>query len=124
MGITVLNRNGHMTTCTQFCARQHCKCGKDAMHGTKSCSVCATQARETQTVVDCATCHDMQACSAHVGRKIKCARCCGTGAFITGTLNGKPVGPGGACFRCGGKGHHTTADRKRNNDYERYGRRY
>ena len=43
-----------------------------------------------------------------------CGRCAGTGDFITGSLNGKPTGPGGICFRCEGKGRHTAADRKRN----------
>ena len=47
-----------------------------------------------------------------------CGRCALTGAFITGTENGKPVGPGGICFRCEGKGYHTHADRKRNWGYD------
>lgn len=52
-----------------------------------------------------------------------CERCAGTGRFITGITNGVPTGPGGACFRCDGKGAHTQADRKRNYWYERKGRR-
>jgi hypothetical protein len=47
-----------------------------------------------------------------------CGRCAGTGAFITGSLNGKPTGPGGICFRCEGKGRHTQVDRKRNLGYD------
>ncbi len=47
-----------------------------------------------------------------------CGRCAKTGMFITGTLNGKPTGPGGHCFRCSGKGFHNQADRKRNNYYD------
>ena len=47
-----------------------------------------------------------------------CGRCAGTGAFITGSLNGKPTGPGGICFRCEGKGRHTAADRKRNHYHD------
>ena len=47
-----------------------------------------------------------------------CGRCTGTGRFITGSLNGKPTGPGGDCFRCGGKGRHDQADRKRNIYYD------
>jgi hypothetical protein len=43
-----------------------------------------------------------------------CKRCAGTGQFITGSLNGRPVGPGGICFRCGGKGHQTPEDSHRN----------
>ena len=50
--------------------------------------------------------------------KHKCGRCAGTGRFITGNLNGKPVGPGGHCFRCNGKGHHDQTDRKRNDYYD------
>jgi hypothetical protein len=49
-----------------------------------------------------------------------CERCAGTGQFITGTLNGKPTGPGGPCFRCGGKGYQTDADRRRNYGYDNY----
>lgn len=50
-----------------------------------------------------------------------CGRCAHTGDFITGTHNGKPVGPGGICFRCNGKGYHTHEDRKRNWGYDIYG---
>ncbi len=56
--------------------------------------------------------------------RYRCRRCAGTGRFITGVQNGKPVGPGGPCFRCGGKGYHDSADRKRNAGYDRFGRRY
>lgn len=52
-----------------------------------------------------------------------CGRCAGTGQFITGSNNGKPTGPGGACFRCGGKGYHNQADRRRNYGYELKGRK-
>ena len=47
-----------------------------------------------------------------------CGRCAGTGRYITGSVNGKPVGPGGECFRCGGKGAHDQEDRRRNDYYE------
>lgn len=47
-----------------------------------------------------------------------CERCAGTGQFITGTVNGKPTGPGGMCFRCKGKGRQTDADRRRNYGYD------
>ena len=50
----------------------------------------------------------------HIGGNFGCGRCAMTGAFITGTENGKPYGPGGDCFRCGGKGWHGLEDRKRN----------
>lgn len=49
-----------------------------------------------------------------------CGRCAGTGAYITGTVNGKPTGPGGECFRCGGKGRQTDKDRRRNYAYDVY----
>ncbi len=48
----------------------------------------------------------------------RCGRCAGTGRFITGVVNGKSTGPGGICFRCGGKGVHTQQDRKRNLYYD------
>jgi len=43
-----------------------------------------------------------------------CGRCAHTGRFITGSVNGKPTGPGGSCYRCNGKGYHTQKDRRRN----------
>ena len=48
-----------------------------------------------------------------------CRRCAQTGQFITGTVNGKPRGPGGPCYRCNGKGYHDRADRKRNDFRDR-----
>lgn len=50
--------------------------------------------------------------------RFTCKRCAGTGQFITGSMNGKPTGPGGACFRCGGKGAQNDADRRRNYGYD------
>lgn len=47
----------------------------------------------------------------------KCFRCAGTGNFITGFVNGKPVGKG-TCFRCRGKGKHTADDRRRNRYFD------
>lgn len=75
-------------------------------------------------VIACATCDDTCACKRHVGANVRCRQCAGTGQFITGTHNGKPTGPGGACYRCNGKGYHDKTDRTRNRNYERYGRRY
>ena len=43
-----------------------------------------------------------------------CRRCAGTGAFITGTMNGQPTGPGGICFRCQGRGVQNDDDARRN----------
>lgn len=45
--------------------------------------------------------------------KHHCERCAGTGRYITHVENGKLMG-NGICYRCGGKGFHTQADRKRN----------
>jgi hypothetical protein len=47
-----------------------------------------------------------------------CGRCAGTGQFITGTTNGIPTGPGGQCFRCGGKGYQNQKDMRRNDYYD------
>jgi hypothetical protein len=47
-----------------------------------------------------------------------CGRCAGTGLFVTGTVNGIPTGPGGNCFRCGGKGYQTPKDQRRNAYYD------
>ncbi len=49
-----------------------------------------------------------------------CKRCAGTGAFITGTLNGQPTGPGGPCYRCEGKGYQTLADARRNRAFDAF----
>jgi hypothetical protein len=51
---------------------------------------------------------------------VRCGRCAGTGMFITGMVNGQPVGNGGQCFRCRGKGKQTYADGKRNMAYDRH----
>ena len=48
----------------------------------------------------------------------RCNRCAGTGQFITYIENGIPKGPGGVCFRCGGKGVHSQRDRRRNDYYD------
>jgi hypothetical protein len=63
-------------------------------------------------------------CYTKVGEEF-CRRCAGTGQFITGVTNDVPTGPGGDCFRCGGKGYQTPADQKRNDNYNRFaGGRY
>ena len=49
-----------------------------------------------------------------------CGRCAGTGQFITGVVDGKPPGPGGICYRGGGKGRQNDADRRRNYGYDNY----
>lgn len=50
----------------------------------------------------------------------RCERCSGTGRFVRGTLNGKPAGPGGVCFRCNGKGKQDKSDAVRNAAYDRH----
>lgn len=49
-----------------------------------------------------------------------CRRCAGTGRFITGSVNGKPTGPGGDCFRCEGRGYQTLEDARRNRAFDAY----
>lgn len=49
-----------------------------------------------------------------------CRRCAGTGKFITYVENGSPRGPGGDCFRCGGKGRQDVGDVHRNRAYDQY----
>ena len=44
----------------------------------------------------------------------------GAGAVVNGVFKGFT----GKCFRCGGKGHQTAADRKRNAYYDNHVRRY
>lgn len=50
--------------------------------------------------------------------RFKCSRCAGTGAFITGSENGRPTGPGGACFRCEGRGSQGWRDGRRNKFFD------
>ncbi len=71
-------------------------------------------------IVQCTNCSDDGACRQHSQDCVHCARCAGTGQFVTGMLNGVPTGPGGVCFRCGGKGYHNPRDRKRNAYYDRF----
>ena len=59
----------------------------------------------------CEPCYD------RAGEKF-CRRCAGTGQYITGVTNGVPTGPGGLCFRCGGKGYQTAKDMRRNAYYD------
>ena len=47
-----------------------------------------------------------------------CARCDSSGKYIVGTENGRPKFGGGICYRCEGKGHHTQADRARNDSHD------
>jgi hypothetical protein len=52
--------------------------------------------------------------------RVRCDRCAGTGQFITRVENGRPTGPGGECYRCGGKGYQTVADSRRNYGYDNF----
>ena len=52
--------------------------------------------------------------------RIPCRRCSGTGRYITGVRNGKPVGPGGPCYRCAGEGMQTWEDGIRNSTHDRH----
>ena len=47
-----------------------------------------------------------------------CPRCMGSGKFTAQVVNGRPVGPGGDCYRCDGKGWQSDADRRRNAYYD------
>jgi hypothetical protein len=53
-------------------------------------------------------------------RQVRCERCAGTGLFVTRLENGKPTGPGGICYRCGGKGWQDSSDERRNWGYDRF----
>ena len=57
---------------------------------------------------------------ANVKGNFGCDRCARTGNFITMSVNGKPTGPGGICFRCNGKGFHHQKDRRRNAARDRH----
>lgn len=53
----------------------------------------------------------------------ECDGCSGDGLWKKGPIvNGIPTHTG-KCFRCGGKGHQTDEDRKRNSNYDNYVRR-
>jgi hypothetical protein len=52
--------------------------------------------------------------------RVPCRRCAGTGQFITYVENGRPRGPGGRCYRCGGTGTQDAADGKRNAAYDNF----
>lgn len=57
--------------------------------------------------------------------KNTCNGCGGSGKFhgAGAVVNGKFVGHVGTCYRCGGKGHQTPADVKRNAYYDNHVRR-
>lgn len=58
--------------------------------------------------------------SAKLLKESRCDRCAGTGQFITYVENGVPKGPGGICYRCGGKGVQTLGDRRRNYGHDNF----
>ena len=47
-----------------------------------------------------------------------CDSCIGTGMYVSHIENGQPVGNGGICYRCAGKGAQNDADVRRNNYYD------
>jgi len=51
----------------------------------------------------------------------KCDGCNGSGTYYGAgsVVNGHFVGFKGTCYRCGGKGHQTEADVRRNRTYDR-----
>jgi hypothetical protein len=51
----------------------------------------------------------------------ECDGCNGSGVYYGrgAVVNGKFVGFTGTCYRCGGKGHQTKSDVKRNRAYDR-----
>lgn len=55
----------------------------------------------------------------------KCDGCNGSGTYYGAgsVVNGHFVGFTGKCFRCGGKGHQTSGDLRRNRYYDRNVRR-
>jgi DnaJ-class molecular chaperone len=56
----------------------------------------------------------------------KCDGCNGSGVYYGAgsVVNGKFVGFSGKCYRCGGKGHQTAKDVKRNRYYDNHVRRF
>jgi hypothetical protein len=60
-----------------------------------------------------------QWCEAAERARLPCRRCAGTGRYVTMVLNGQPTGPGGECFRCGGRGTQDAADGHRNRVHDR-----
>ena len=48
----------------------------------------------------------------------QCDSCVGTGMYVSHIENGVPVGNGGICYRCAGKGRQDYQDIKRNNYYD------
>lgn len=50
--------------------------------------------------------------------RLPCRRCAQTGRYVTGLHNGKPTGPGGSCYRCGGTGQQGWRDGRRNAFYD------
>ncbi len=73
----------------------------------RECSKCTQQFRAYRTAV-----------SSRCGACGYCKRCAGTGRFITRVENNVPVGPGGVCYRCRGKGWQSEKDVARNRTFD------
>jgi len=83
-------------------------------HEERGCECGATfTCYKTSRQRKCTTCYSRD-------KEEHCGRCAGTGQFITGITNNVPTGPGGVCFRCGGKGYQTEKDRRRNDYYDQH----
>ena len=50
--------------------------------------------------------------------KVPCRKCMQTGLYVTSVVNGRPVCPGGVCYRCQGDGQIDYIDAKRNTVYD------
>jgi DnaJ-class molecular chaperone len=76
----------------------------------------AVKALLTNEGKDAPTAEDFVSAAQRV--RFPCRRCAGTGQFIYLVENGVPRGPGGICFRCGGRGWRTDKDERRNYVYD------
>ena len=78
-------------------------------HVEKTCSCGNTfKVRKAHPVLDqCGSCVD------------HCSACGGSGQFVVGIVN-DILDTRGVCYRCGGKGHQTVKDRKRNEYYDNH----
>lgn len=121
----------------------HCKSTHETTAAVKICAQNDWAARAARKMMPAAAVETVRAAgrssldvSGYESDAGRCGRCAGTGQFITGMLNGKPVGPGGICFRCAGKGrqdscgagkhsyvpkHSACCDITRNASYDTWG---
>jgi hypothetical protein len=86
------------------------------VEGAESSSIIPEELRFAAAEAEIAALHG----NAKLVKKARCARCAGTGRFITYVENGVPKGPGGPCYRCNGKGVQTVEDHRRNYGHDNY----